>query len=76
LNNTLEKILNDLGKPRWVSILGPSTPICRDIFAGTPVTHLGGSVVLDRQKVMQIISEGGGTPLLRPYLRFVNLLLT
>ena len=75
LNNTLETILNDLENPRWVSILGPSTPVCRDIFAGTPVTHLGGSVVLDRPKVMQIVSEGGGTPLLRPYLRFVNLVL-
>jgi uncharacterized protein (DUF4213/DUF364 family) len=75
LNSTLEKILNELGNPRWVSILGPSTPLCRNIFAGTPVTHLGGSVVLDRQKVLQIISEGGGTPAMRPYLRFVNLVL-
>jgi uncharacterized protein len=75
LNNTLETILNDLGNPRWVSIIGPSTPVCRDIFAGTPVTHLGGSVVLDRSKVLQIVSEGGGTPSLRPYLRFVNLVL-
>jgi uncharacterized protein len=75
LNNTLEIILNELGNPRWVSILGPSTPVCRDIFAGTPVTHLGGSIVMDRQKVMQIVSEGGGTPALRPYLRFVNLVL-
>jgi uncharacterized protein (DUF4213/DUF364 family) len=73
LNKTLETILNELGNPRWVSILGPSTPVCREIFAGTSVTHLGGSVVMDRQKVMQIVSEGGGTPALRPYLRFVNL---
>jgi uncharacterized protein len=75
LNNTLETILNDLENTRWVSILGPSTPVCRDIFAGTPVTHLGGSVVLNRQKVLQIASEGGGTPMLRPYLRFVNLVV-
>jgi hypothetical protein len=75
LNNTLETILNELGNHRWVSILGPSTPLCSDIFLGTPVTHLGGSVVLDRPKVMQIVSEGGGTPALRPYLRFVNLVL-
>jgi uncharacterized protein len=75
LNNTLEIILNDLGNPRWVSIIGPSTPVCRDIFAGTAVTHLGGSVVLDRSKVLQIVSEGGGTPSLRPYLRFVNVVL-
>jgi len=75
LNSTLEKILNELGTPRWVSILGPSTPLCRNIFAGTPVTHLGGSVVLDQSKVLQIVSEGGGTPAMRHYLRFVNLLL-
>jgi uncharacterized protein len=75
LNNTLETILNDLGNPRWVSIIGPSTPVCREIFAGTPVTHLGGSVVLDRSKVLQIVSEGGGTPSLRPYLKFVNLVV-
>lgn len=75
LNNTLETILNDLENPRWVSIIGPSTPVCRDIFAGTAVTHLGGSVVLDRSKVLQIVSEGGGTPSLRPYLKFVNLVL-
>jgi uncharacterized protein len=76
LNNTLETILNDLENPRWVSILGPSTPVCREIFVGTPVTHLGGSVVLDQTKVMQIVSEGGGTPSLRPYLRFVNVVVT
>jgi uncharacterized protein len=75
LNNTLETILNELGHPRWVTILGPSTPVCRDIFMGTPVTHLGGSVVMDQPKVMQIISEGGGTPALRSSLRFVNLVL-
>lgn len=75
LNNTLETILNELENPRWVSILGPSTPVCRDIFAGTPVTHLGGSVVTDPKKVMQIVSEGGGTPALRPYVRFVNMVL-
>jgi len=75
LNSTIENILNELGNPRWVSVLGPSTPLCREIFAETPVTHLGGSVVLDQGKVLQIVSEGGGTPAMRPYLRFVNLLL-
>jgi len=75
LNNTLELILNDIENSRWVCVLGPSTPVCRDIFVGTPVTHLGGSVVLDSAKVMQIVSEGGGTPALRPYLRFVNVVL-
>jgi uncharacterized protein (DUF4213/DUF364 family) len=75
MNDTLEEILNSLGNPRHVAILGPSTPLCPEIFQGTSVSHLGGSVVRDARKVMQIVSEGGGTPAMRPYLQFVNILL-
>jgi uncharacterized protein len=75
LNDTLEEVLNSLGNPRHVAILGPSTPLLPEIFQGTPVHHLGGAVVRDTGKVMQIISEGGGTPSMRSYLRFVNLLV-
>ncbi|HBH87735.1 MAG TPA: hypothetical protein DDY17_09080 [Syntrophaceae bacterium] len=76
LNDTLEEVLNSLGNPRHISLLGPSTPLCPEIFQGTPVNHLGGAIVRDTKKVMQIISEGGGTRAMRPYLRFVNLLLS
>lgn len=72
LNGTIEEILNGLGSPRHVTILGPSTPLCEEVFARTPVTHLGGSVIRDPRKVMQIISEGGGTPHMRPHLRFID----
>ncbi len=75
VNNTLEDVLNRLGRPRHVALLGPSTPLCEEAFRGTPVTHLGGSVVMDVQRVLQIISEGGGTPEMRPHLRFVNSLI-
>jgi uncharacterized protein (DUF4213/DUF364 family) len=74
LNNTFEETINLLGSPRSVAMLGPSTPLVPEIFSGTPVTHLGGAVVADSARVMQIISEGGGTPSLRPYLHFVNLI--
>jgi uncharacterized protein (DUF4213/DUF364 family) len=75
LNNTTEEILSSLGNPRHVAILGPSTPLCPEIFQNTPVTHLGGAIVRDADKVMQIISEGGGTRTTRPHLRFVNIIL-
>jgi uncharacterized protein (DUF4213/DUF364 family) len=75
LNNTFEEIINLLDRPRTAAIIGPSTPLVPAIFHNTPVTHLGGAVVADSARVMQIISEGGGTPTLRPYLRFVNLIL-
>ena len=75
LNHTFEETIAALGKPRVVALMGPSTPLVPDIFWDTPVTHLGGAVVADSRRVLQIISEGGGTPALRPYLRFVNLIL-
>jgi uncharacterized protein (DUF4213/DUF364 family) len=75
INNTFEETINLLGAPRAVAIMGPSTPLMPAIFLDTPVTHLGGVTVADSFRVMQIISEGGGTPALRPYLRFVNLIL-
>lgn len=74
LNSTFEEIANSLGAPRAVAIIGPSTPLLPAIYDQTPVTHLGGAIVADSARVMQIISEGGGTPVLRPYLRFVNLI--
>ncbi len=74
LNKTFEETVNLLGRPRVVALLGPSTPLVPEIFRNTPVTHLGGVAVIDSAKVLQIISEGGGTPALRPYLRFVNIL--
>jgi len=74
LNNTFEETINALGKPHSVAVMGPSTPLTREIFRNTPVTHLGGAIVADSTRVMQIISEGGGTPALRPYLSFVNLI--
>jgi hypothetical protein len=75
LNGTFEETIGFLGKPRSVFLLGPSTPLQPAIFSNTPVTHLGGVVAADPGRVLQIISEGGGTPALRPYLRFVNLIL-
>lgn len=70
INDTLEA----LGAPRHTAILGPSTPLCLEIFEGTAVRHLGGAVAPDPRPVLQVISEGGGTPEMRPHLWFVNLL--
>lgn len=72
LNGTLEGILSELGRPRHVALIGPSTPLCEEIFRGSPVTHLGGSAIVDAAGLSRVVSEGGGTPAMRPYLRFVN----
>ncbi|OPY05491.1 MAG: hypothetical protein A4E67_01896 [Syntrophaceae bacterium PtaB.Bin038] len=75
LNGTLEGILSELGRPRHVALIGPSTPLCGEIFRDTPVTHLGGAAIADGPAALQVIARGGGTPEMRPYLRFVNIMV-
>ncbi len=75
LNGTLEGVLNELGRPRHVALIGPSTPLCETVFRDTPVTHLGGSAVVDAEGVLRVIAGGGGTPEMRPCLRFVNIMV-
>lgn len=75
LNGTIEQVLNDLGSPRHVAVLGPSTPLWPEAFRDTPVDHLGGSIVKDPDQVLRVVSEAGGTPAMRPYLKFVNLMI-
>lgn len=74
LNNTLEDVLNSLSYPRWTTILGPSTPLAPEVFSETAVNHLAGARIKDSEKVLQIVSEGGGRMLLRPYLELINLI--
>lgn len=74
LNGTIESILNRVTSARHVALLGPSTPLYPGAFAGTPVNHLAGSASLDNDMILRVVSEGGGTPAMRPWLRFINLL--
>ncbi|MBI9087273.1 MAG: DUF364 domain-containing protein [Desulfobacterales bacterium] len=73
LNGTADSLIEAAtGCPRVV-ILGPSTPLCGQIFAGTPVTGLSGVVVADADGVRRAVSEGGGTRAFMPFVRKVNL---
>ncbi len=75
LYGDLEDILADLGAPRLVSLLGPSTPMLPPLFAGTPVTHLGGVRIREAAAVLDIVAAGGGTRAMRPFLEMTNLFL-
>lgn len=72
VNGTCNDLLQSLKRNRAAVILGPSTPMCPEAFAGTRITQLSGSYVIDGDKVKQIVSEGGGTMLLKRYLRFAT----
>jgi len=58
---------------REVVLLGPSTPLYPEAFAGGPVTWLSGVVVANPLAVLRVVSEGGGTRECGPFIRRVNL---
>jgi uncharacterized protein (DUF4213/DUF364 family) len=76
ITGTLDDLFASLGKPRGVVLLGPSAPLCPEVFANTPLTQISGARVLDCDSVFRVISEGGGTPLLKHYVAFETLFLT
>jgi uncharacterized protein (DUF4213/DUF364 family) len=61
LNRTLDDLLACCRSAREVAIVGPSTPLLPAVFASGGVTLLSGVQVVDGQRVLRVISEGGGT---------------
>jgi uncharacterized protein (DUF4213/DUF364 family) len=72
INNTIDKLLCCLQKNRAAVLLGPSTPVCPEVFRNTKITQLSGSLVKDMAPLKRIISQGGGTMLMKKHLEFVN----
>ncbi len=70
INGTCDGLLKSLGKPRAAVMLGPSTPMAPDVFKDTPITQLSGSIVSESEEIKKIISEGGGTRLMKKKLEF------
>jgi uncharacterized protein (DUF4213/DUF364 family) len=70
INGTFEELIEGLGEPRAAVLLGPSSPLCGDIFPGMKITHVAGSRVRDTDAVLRVVSEGGGTMLMKRYLDF------
>lgn len=71
VNGTFEELIRYTGRAREVAMVGPSTPLFPDIFRGKGVTLLAGSRVRDVSRLLEIVSEGGGTRHLGPALRKV-----
>jgi uncharacterized protein (DUF4213/DUF364 family) len=61
LNRTVDALLGLAGSAREVAILGPSTPLLPELFAGRGVTLLSGVQVVDPDQALRVVSEGGGT---------------
>lgn len=61
LNRTLDGLLEKCGSAREIAILGPSTPLVPEVFAPHGVTLLSGVEVVDPERLLRIVSQGGGT---------------
>jgi len=70
INGTCDELLAGLGRPRAAVLLGPSSPLCTDVFKGTGITHVAGSRVRDVDAVLRIVSEGGGTMIIKKHVDF------
>ncbi len=74
INKTLEELLELLSEAREIVLLGPSTPLCPEVFAGSPITQLSGLLVKE-QDILRLVSEAKGTKAFSPLVEKVNLRL-
>jgi len=70
INGTFDEVAAGLRRTRAAVLLGPSTPMCPEAFRDAPITHLSGSRVRNVEGVLRVVSEGGGTMKMRPFLDF------
>jgi uncharacterized protein (DUF4213/DUF364 family) len=75
ITESLDALLAAAAGCREVALLGPSTPLLPEVFAGTPVTWLSGIRIESPTKILRVVSEGGGTRSFSPHVRKVNLRL-
>jgi uncharacterized protein (DUF4213/DUF364 family) len=75
VTGTIDGLLSGLGNPRAAIILGPSTFMRPEVFAGTPITHLAGARIRNAGAVEKIISEAGGTMILKQHMDFETICL-
>lgn len=75
VTGTIDELLSGLGNPRAVVILGPSAFMRPEVFDKTPVTHIAGARIHNADAVQQIVSEGGGTMILKNHMDFETICL-
>jgi uncharacterized protein len=72
VNHTVDGLLAAARACRRVALVGASTPLVPEAFAGAGVTLLSGVVATDPAGVLRVVSEGGGTRQLGPHVRKVT----
>ena len=76
LNGTMDGLLRAASNCRQVAVLGASTPLLREAFAGTNVTLLSGVTAKSPKDILRVVSEGGGMRRFAPFVRKASLRMT
>ncbi len=74
VNDKIDGLLEAAVDCREVAMLGPSTPMVPEAFAGTPVTLLSGVMMVNRD-VLEMVDNGGSMRQFLPFIKKVNLRL-
>jgi uncharacterized protein (DUF4213/DUF364 family) len=72
-NGTIDRILELSNNAREFGLVGPSASVIPTPLFDRGVTTIGGVKILDGDKMIQIIAEGGGTPQLKSITEFITI---
>ena len=72
-NGTIDHLLELTKKAREVAIIGASAGILPEVLFERGVTVVGGVKIVNAAKMMQVVSEGGGTPALKSAVQFISI---
>lgn len=61
INHTIDEVVSHCKNAKEVCLVGPSTPLCPEVFSQHNITMLAGSVVKKPEQILKIVSQGGGT---------------
>lgn len=71
INHTIDEVLPHCTGAREVCLVGPSCPMCPEVFENHVVTILAGDVVTSPEDALRIVSQGGGTMALKNSMKHV-----
>ncbi len=73
INNTFDELIQLIAADVPVAMVGPSTPMVPEAFAGLPVRLLAGTVPMEREPTLQAIRHAKGTPMILRFSRKATL---
>lgn len=61
INKTFDNVISKCKNARQIVLVGPTTPLCPEIMKDYGINILAGVKVKDAQKVLETVSQAGGT---------------